>query len=389
MSLEKYRPVLDTTGKLVRLSVSQLSRFDHKSHGGCQRKWWFKYIGKIPDPPEAPDDPKLVGKQAHKRLEDYFVGKEVPGGRVHDTSQLSPMELPALRELPPPGPDVFPEVDLDHLRLGGLEFQGAMDLLDINTYTVYDYKFQSSPRAFKEPTVQMWGYLEEMRIRFDLKTIPLKFRFIGVDKNPPHKAKVSPFDKSCQEVADAWGSYEPMVKEMQAVSQCSTQYEVPFNDKACYAFGVKYSCPYLGICDKADKESEKVIVSFLDDLKEAKSTIPYVNGVLPEDNKVMPPDVSPQPTPITEDPREVPDSSPAHSPKADKKTKAKAASRVVTFRYVKKVNLERVLGPAFKYENREFELSVQEEGASEAEVMEAVTKAVDAFADSVIAKEKK
>lgn len=375
----KYAPVIDHNGKLVRLSVSQISRFQ-----SCQRKWWYRYVGGLPEP-ESPA--ANVGKDGHKRLETYFKGEPQEDGTTrYSRSGLSPMEIPALSYLPAPGPDVFPEVELTHLKLAGVAFAGSADLVDTNGYIVYDYKFQSSPRPFKEPTVQMWGYLEEMRIRFDLKTTPLRFRFIGINKKPPHGVKVSPFDVTCSQVAEAWKAYEPVVESMHLAAEKKHAQEVSASPAACYEYG---RCPYFDVCEKNDTELSKIILggdsmSFLDELETAKKEIPHVPGVL--EAKVMPPDAGPQPVPIQDSPQEVPDSSPAWSPKAEKKASKKASTKVVTVRYSKKPNFERVLGPQFKYESREIELTIQEEGVSEEELLTTVMRVVDKKMEEEIAR---
>src|SRR5262245_11451674 len=112
----KYLPSM-IDGRIVRLSVSQLSRFDTRENGGCKRKWWFRYVGKIPDPPTVSQEFGIAG---HKRFETYFNGGAVV---------WFDCDVPALELVPKPGTPK-PEVQLEKLSCLRIPFQGSIDLVD-------------------------------------------------------------------------------------------------------------------------------------------------------------------------------------------------------------------------------------------------------------------
>ncbi len=290
--MNKYSPSM-IDGKIVRLSVSQLSQFDTREKGGCKRKWAFNKVHKIPWPTGPGQQDGIDG---HKRFEDYYNGQPVV---------FLDSDIPALAELPKPGPDVKPEVELTHLTLLRTPFQGAMDLVE-GTSDIYDYKFQSKIRVYSEPTAQLWGYLEELRLRNNAGG-RLSFHHVYIQKTAPYRAKKVTQTFEPREVERNWATYGSLIKEMQDVAAEKNVDKVEANKSACYAYG---PCPYLGICNRNPLEED---LSFLDDLEKAKTGMMADKAVvnLPE-IKALPPD-APAPDAIPTAPS--PPSNPAPTPK--------------------------------------------------------------------------
>lgn len=382
--MEESKPeAVVQNGRLSRLSVSQISRFDETERGGCARKWWFRYVGKLPDPPSTAQDFGIAG---HKRLEKYFLSEPV---------ELTRLELDAIKHLPAPGPGVKPELELEFLSLLEIPFKGSIDLFDASRLTIFDYKYQGDPRKYKAPTVQTWGYLEEIRRKLQA-TSNLTFKFVGlkkVDENEPAKTVVSPFSFSPQEVIDGWGKYEGVVSEMVQVAAAPSAKEVKANRNSCFAFGKNSPCPYLNVCNSCD--TEEVLVSFMDKLTAMKADIS--SGKLSEsietqpaavslpDVSLLPPDAPPPQT--AQDLNEAPDSSPSSAPKKPKKAAPTFQSQRVVASFSYKINLERALGPAHKYESAETGLTVEDfSGADPDELLTKVRNRVlsqtEAFIES-------
>ncbi len=261
--MNHYSPSMKD-GKIVRLSVSQLSRFDTRERGGCQRKWYFRYVSKIPDPPKAAQQEGIDG---HKRFESYFNGQAVV---------WLDCDVPALQHLPAPGPDVKSEVGLERLTCLRIPFQGSMDL--VHGRDVYDYKYQSQIRVYQEPTAQLWGYLEEVRLRDNAGGGRLGFHHVYISKRAPFRAeKVSQYFEP-REVERNWGMYGSMIQEMHDVAAEPDVEKVPFNRGACYAYG---PCPYLSICNRnTPLEAKDELMGFLDEIEAAKKQMAAVQ--LPE-----------------------------------------------------------------------------------------------------------
>lgn len=273
--MKDYKPSM-VDGKIVRLSVSQLSRFDVREKGGCKRKWHYKYVGKIPDPPGPGQQ---FGIDGHKRFEDYYNGQPVVW---HDC------DVPAIRELPAPGPEVKAEVPLTHLTCLRIPFQGSIDLV-AGVADAFDYKYQSSIRVYTEPTAQLWGYLEELRLRNN-SSGRLSFHHVYISKKAPYRAKKVTQTFEPREVERNWATYGSLIKEMQDVAAEKNVDKVEANKSACYAYG---PCPYLGICNRTPVVEEE-FMGFFEDLEKAKleAAVGKPAVTLPE-IKALPPDAPP------------------------------------------------------------------------------------------------
>lgn len=249
-------------GKIVRLSVSQLSRFDTREKGGCPRKWYYRYVSKIPDPPRKAQQEGIDG---HKRWENYYKGQAVV---------WMDMDLPAVAEMPKPGPGVQSEVSLDKLTCLRIPFQGSIDLVE-GPNKAYDFKYQSRIKVYQEPTAQLWGYLEELKARDEAKSEFYHFKHVYISKSPPYKVKIVSQSFSSREVERNWLSYGSLVKAMQDVAAEPDVEKVPCNTGACYAYG---PCAYLSICSRGRKIETDM--GFMDELKALRSETAAVS--LPE-----------------------------------------------------------------------------------------------------------
>lgn len=269
-------------GKLVRCSVSQLSTFDHNAHGGCKRKYKYKYGLKIPDPPKVAQQ---VGVDGHKRWENFYLGQPII---------LTDQDIAAKPFLPQPGPNVLPEVKLEHLSLIRIPFQGSMDLVveGQKLIEIIDFKYQSTVKPYTGPTAQTWGYLQEAALRYPNDEL-FQFNYVYISKKKPKAVKADPYGKKFdfqsferREIERNWQLRGALVKEMQDVLDEPDVHKVDCNTLACYAYG---PCPYLGICTK---NKDKDIMSFLDTLnsitaeESAAVKIPEVPGILPPDAPV-------------------------------------------------------------------------------------------------------
>jgi hypothetical protein len=112
-------------------SPSQIKLFSY----GCQRKWAFRHILKLPEPEQTFQE---LGKDVHKHNENYLKYNIEPP-RDTKSGQIAHV---GLAQLPKPGPNHRIEEHL-YLSYGGLQFHGFADLVDLFTLTVYDYKTTS------------------------------------------------------------------------------------------------------------------------------------------------------------------------------------------------------------------------------------------------------
>jgi hypothetical protein len=321
------------------------------------------------------------------------------------------MTLQALKQLPPKSEKVAVEEPLLLLDLAGVPFQGSMDLVHVDTTVeVFDYKFWATPKTVPEPTIQTWGYLEEVRRRF-LSHRQFSFTFLVVGKKSPHKVVPSRFQFGAKEIEERWQGFGTIVEDMKVAASKETAEQVGCNPGSCFKFG---PCPYMSICKK-NSQQEEIIMGFLDTLKELKDakaavSLPDVAGVLPPDappqEKPTAPEVAPVPTtvegevvrrgrkpgsknkPKEEDPRPE-DNQPEvddymRPPKSRPSPPSPNPSKVkVTFGTV--TALERHLGPAFKYNNVTVQIEFEHEGTAE-EALDRAQSVVEARIAAVVEK---
>ncbi len=138
--------VLD--GRVRYVSVSQIERFDTEVFGGCQRKWWLRYVGGLK---ETQGKAAKLGEQVHAQLEHYLkTGEDVLGelaraGRRFIPAPVGgPLGKPGLRVERPigglrehlPG-GVLGAVDSE-LTCAGVPVIGRLDVVDERVEHVLD-----------------------------------------------------------------------------------------------------------------------------------------------------------------------------------------------------------------------------------------------------------
>ncbi len=249
-------------GELRYLSPSSLERGDGPS--GCQRKWWYKYVGKVPDVERAS---QFVGTQAHAELAQFAkTGIDVLGPVARRAKPMVPRVPGLLIEHP-----IATSLDTAPVRLDGIPLVGYVDLAhdsrenrggsDIEdtldpegTVEVIDYKTASSDRYYKSGdelrrSVQMVTYGEFFRL-FGAKWLRLSHVYIRTDA--PKPAAKRTILVPAQEVADRFGSFVPAARLLRQAARAATADDVEPNLSACSAFG---GCQHRSYCTAAAKNS--------------------------------------------------------------------------------------------------------------------------------------
>lgn len=109
---------------LFKVSPTSLTTFDVDTSFGCKRKWWFKYVIKLPDPP---GEGAILGDKLHKRIE---------------ANEPDPMLVPAreyIDEVHAGGWHLEVAID-DSKLLPGLRLVGRIDALNPEKRTLRDWK---------------------------------------------------------------------------------------------------------------------------------------------------------------------------------------------------------------------------------------------------------
>jgi hypothetical protein len=123
------------------LSASQVATFGTIAEGGnnegCQRKWAFKYIAKLPDISGASAE---AGKEIHSLIELWLRDSQFPNGANKEANTARAM----IKYLPEPSPELRVEEPFT-LDLEGVKWRGLKDLTywDGSTLVVHDNKTTS------------------------------------------------------------------------------------------------------------------------------------------------------------------------------------------------------------------------------------------------------
>jgi len=133
--------------KRLRLSASSLTTFDTDTGFGCKRKWFFKYVMKLPDPPGPGAD---LGQKLHKLIESG------PNAVTHEI--LAPARE-FIAEVHAGGWHLEVELKDDKL-LPGFDFIGYIDAINPERKIIRDWKTMKTlqyakPSMMLEKDLQM------------------------------------------------------------------------------------------------------------------------------------------------------------------------------------------------------------------------------------------
>lgn len=260
----------------MRLSPSQISLFDDSTAFGCNRKWWFKYIGGIETPGDASQD---LGKEIHKSIEDFVLGKG-------DVNCLHPIAMPAanlIREVKNWGgnKEVEMKIELGQLELWGHQVTGQIDYLNDKPRLI-DWKTTSNIKRYakteeqvaKDIQTNIYGkyFYNQTGSKAPLETSLVYMQTRGSAKFQEVSTVLT--EKSIDQVLT---SFEPIIKSMELAAKSPVE-EVKGDTEKC-RIG-KGGCPYFSICPKAGGD----IMSLFDKFRAAAKP---VEAVLPA---VLPPD---------------------------------------------------------------------------------------------------
>lgn len=242
-------------------SPSAISTFDPETYGGCNRKWWFRYVKRVKTPTTKPQQTGLDG---HGRIEHHLkTGENV----LTDMERPGRIWIPTERRLN--GLWIEPEIDVANpiTVIAGVPLVGKLDLLD-GTGVYIDP--QGEAREQTEPEVDDWKFSGDPRgygktadqIRDDLAmnayALWVLTRIPGVDRvRLSHvyfcTRKPDAFKRTAIVTADHATAIvqarEPVVERMKAVAACTDVSQVPCNLKSCKTYG-RDGCPYQNQCDR-------------------------------------------------------------------------------------------------------------------------------------------
>ncbi len=293
-------------GEIRFLSVSSVEKFDPRS-GGCQRKWWYRYIGKVKD---APSKSKDAGIALHDELATYLQ----TGAKA-----LSSLALSGLHMVPDPGPDLLVEQSIGGIKnplltADGIPFVGKIDCAhdrgtnkgtdDINdtndppgTIELIDWKWKGDGTRlefFMQPgelinTVQMSGYGVFAARAFPQHThVRLSHGYFPAKGRKPFKASKLHVINDCER---SWKYVEGLARSMRVVARETSPERVQGNPNACGAYGGcvnrEYCSTYKAINEQRSlvslygEQKENIVMGLLQNLPPALQPMQQLSLPLP------------------------------------------------------------------------------------------------------------
>jgi len=233
------------------LSASQLSTF-----GLCKRKWAWRYIARVQEPPNAAAD---LGGRVHSVLEAWLTSGVAPDR----TTREGAIALAGLKHLPPPGSGVVEHGFLLHTPrntyIGYIDYQGVIDGLP----TVLDHKTTSNLNYAKTEEellfdIQALIYALFACIAWNTDEVGLKWVYYTTAKTPrspaPVKAKLR-----LPQVIEKFQAIEAVADEIGHHLKNKTHpLALAPNANGCEAYG---GCPHRERCNLTDEERMKSLMS--------------------------------------------------------------------------------------------------------------------------------
>lgn len=259
---EHTHAVID--GVIQHVSPSQIETFDPETFGGCETKWWFRKVLRVPVTQTVAQG---LGTAMHSEIESYLETGVDTLGRLARSGK---------RFMPRPREFLFVEVNagkLHPVHVAGIRVDQRIDVVnysgryvddngdthdDPDCVEVEDWKSTSSMQYAKNAeelrrSVQMvsYGVWVASRARYwleqeiDLKRVRLSHGvFVTRGASAARKTTTT---IGLEELATKWQRVEGVVERMKGVARLKVVADVPRNLSACDAYG---GCPFREICPR-------------------------------------------------------------------------------------------------------------------------------------------
>ena len=240
-------------GQLQHLSVTAITSFDPKEFGGCNRRWWFKYVAGLPEEPQLS---QITGAKIHKAIEGFLlngtpVNNPVVGAGAHFLPERSPnilVELPTAGVLTAAGIPMKGFIDVYNKSPLYIDSMGQVQAMSPNQVEVLDWKTTSDLRYAKTGkellTTQMVGYAKfAITTQPELTSVRLSHVYFQT-KGRPGAVKNSTII-SLDNILERYQAIETVAENIKQVALLTEASEVPANRASCSAYR---GCPFLNSC---------------------------------------------------------------------------------------------------------------------------------------------
>jgi CRISPR/Cas system-associated exonuclease Cas4 (RecB family) len=254
----------------VKISPTSVEAFDSTTAFGCERKWWFKYVAKVPDP--GTSNQKL-GTDLHAAVERFLLNG-APGEMAPDVARLFAGIKPEVIRVREEG-----FVDLER----PIDFELAPDIRVVGRIDVVrkegplDWKTTSNlsyaPTPFKlAQSTQMLLYSA-----WQAEAVVMPSQVTHVYVQTKGQAIAQRIDANMTSARLTEGRYRiiNLVSRMEAAKKSKVE-DLPRSPEKCFR------CPYKDICP-ADKETIMLATDRLRARLNSTATAPAPQAVTPPD----------------------------------------------------------------------------------------------------------
>lgn len=281
---------------ITSISPSSINAFDSRTTFGCERRWWYKYVAKKPEPVM----PHLErGVKLHALIEKYLKGEPIEGGEGEEYGlflagqHMIDLVKPKVKQVEAPVSGLIADVPISSMSKCDVVLTDG--ILDWKTSS--DIKrYGKTPETLKVDT-QLVIYA---RVFFPgWFEVRMAHGYFQTGKGKSTRTELVETTILKSELDDYYENViVPTVERMKRTSEVVDPKFVPPNLKACRM------CPHASYCTQ-DKE-ENPVMSFFKKLHGAQQT-----------PAAPPPAPQPEPVRVVEGPLEKPAVLPPDAPKSD------------------------------------------------------------------------
>ena len=238
----------------MRLSASQVQTFSD-----CQRKWAWRYVANVEEPPNAAAE---LGRAVHAVLEKYLNG-----GEIDFTAETGYIAAAGLEHLPKPGTEgLLVEEEFHFEGPSGHSYLGYKDLempgVVYDHKTTSDLKWQKTAEDLSKDIQATLYAVDYFRKHPDENDVELRWVYYQTRNTRKSAITILRVNQ-----AEAWDRFQEIEKIAEQISEASTKkpLELPPNTNHCSAYG---GCPHQGRCNlspfermRSHMEQNKLLVA--------------------------------------------------------------------------------------------------------------------------------
>lgn len=295
---------------IIKTSASAIESFDDSSPFGCQRRWYFKSVMKIPEPPR---DNLTLGTNLHHAIE-RFLEHGAPGELAPDVQRLFHAIKPEVIRVRDEG-FIAIEHPIDFLMAPDVRIVGRIDLLrkngpldwktssDVGAYAPTPWKLARSTQMV---TYAQWQWQATAEGPKGPDGLPSQYFDIGVPTQVTHvyvQTKGTPLTQRVDATMNHGLLTEGVSRVINIARQMKSALSLPTADdlkpdRTKCREKTKNPCPYLNICPQ-EKSTMAISLAALKARLNTTAPMPSAQKAVVDavKNTVVPTD-APAPAPV-------------------------------------------------------------------------------------------